>query len=253
MESFFPTAKKTKSNASDSQFNFNRQLLLSICRDLEPFSKVEKSGFRQFWQTYNSSYKLPCRSTLEISCLDDVYTCCISKMIDFLKTTPDHASITFDCWSDNAKQRSFIGYTYHFLNENWEIKTAVLRVTALQRPHTGERIRDNFQQMLKEFGISHKRISVVTDGGTNVIKCAELMNVKRAGCISHSIHLLITTDLLENPSFEKIRNLLDKLRAIQRKMIYKYDELKQIDNQQKNKNLFELMQRFAQMGNFCIL
>lgn len=254
MESFFPLSKKPKSSANkiDSQFIFNRKLLLSICRDLEPFHHVEKDGFREFWTTYNSTYKLPCRSTLEIGCLDDLYTCCMNKMIDFLKKTPDHASITFDCWSDNAKQRSFIGYTYHFLNKQWEIKTAVLKVTALQRPHTGERIRDNFQDTLNEFEIAHKKISVITDGGSNVKKSAELMNVNRAGCISHSIHLLISTDLMKHTSMEQIRNLTDKLRKIQRKMLFKYDELKALDTLQKNSNLIDVMQRFAQMGKFCV-
>lgn len=219
MESFFPPSKKPKTSANkiDSQFIFNRKLLLSVCRDLAPFSQVEKEGFGQFWNTYNSVYKLPCRATLEIGCLDDLYACCMKKMIDFLAKTPDHASITFDCWSDNAKQRSFIGYTYHFLNKDWEIKTAVLKITALQRPHTGERIRDNFQETLREFGIAHKRISVVTDGGSNVIKCAELLQIKRAGCVTHAIHLLITTDLLKHTSMEGIRQLLAKLRAIQKK------------------------------------
>lgn len=255
MESFFPPSKKPKSspNKADSQFIFNRQLLLSICRDLETFNQVDKEGFRHFWYTYNSTYQLPSRSTLEIGCLDDMYSCCIEKMIDFLKKTPDHATITFDCWSDNAKKRSFIGFTYHFLNQNWEIKTAVLKVTALQRPHTGERIRDSFQETLAEFGICHKRISVVTDGGSNVIKCAELLNVKRAGCVSHGIHQLIATDLLKHASMERIRDLLDKLRATQRKLLFKYDELKALDTQQKHKNLIDVMQRFAEMGTSHIL
>lgn len=250
MDSFFPPSKKPKSDAkkADSQFIFNRQLLLSICRDLAPFSLVEKEGFRQFWYTYNSTYKLPCRATLEIGCLDDLYKCCMDRMIDILKKTPEHATITFDCWSDNAKQRSFIGYTYHFINKNWEIKTAVLKVTALQRPHTGERIKDNFQDTLDEFGINNKNISVVTDGGSNVIKCAELLNVERAGCVSHAIHLLITKDLLKHASMGVVRDLLLKLRAIHRKMVFKYDELKVLDSQQKNQNLIDAMQRFAQMG-----
>lgn len=201
MEAFFPPDKKQKAYEvkSDSQFIFNRQLLLSMCRDLAPFNLVEKEGFRDFWSIYNSKYKLPCRSTLEIGCLDDLYTCCVKKMTAFLKNTPEHATITFDCWSDNAKKRSFIGYTYHFLSQSWEIKTAVLRITALQRPHTGERIKDNFRETLTDFDIAHKKISVVTDGVSDVKKCAELMNLKRAGCISHMVHRLITADMLAEP------------------------------------------------------
>lgn len=254
MESFFPPTKKSKSNAPkiDSKLIFNRQLLLSICRDLGTFHQVEKEGFREFWNIYNPNYKLPCRSTLEIGCLDDVFTCCMNKMIDFLKKTPDHATITFDCWSDNAKQRSFVGYTYHFLNKNWEIKTAVLKVAALQRPNTGRKLRDNFHETLNEFGIADKKISVVTDGGSNVKKCAELLGVRRSSCISHGIHQLITTDLLKHDSMEEIRNLIVKLKTIQRKMLYKFDELKTLDIQQKNKNLIEVMERFAQMGTFSL-
>lgn len=35
-------------------------------------------------------------------------------------------------------------------------------------------------------------------------------------------------------------------------MLYKFDELKALDTQQKNKNLIEVLQRFAQMGTFRI-
>lgn len=175
----------------------------------------------------------------------------MNKMLDILKTAPDHASITFDCWSDNAKQRAFIGYTYHFVDTNWEMRTAVLKVTAMQRPHTGERLKDNFQETLNEFGLSHKNISVVTDCGSNVIKCARLLNVNRAACVTHGIHQLITTDLLKDDSMGEITNLLNKLRAIQGKLLYKYEELKLLDSQQKNQCLIDLMQRFAEAGNFC--
>lgn len=221
-----------------------------MCRDLAPFNLVEKEGFRDFWSIYNQNYKLPCRSTLEIGCLDDLYACCVEKMTTFLRNTPDHATITFDCWSDNAKKRSFIGYTYHFLSQSWEIKTAVLKITALQRPHTGERIKDNFRETLVDFEIAHKKISVVTDGGSDVKKCAELMNLNRAGCISHKIHRLITADMSTDDSMRDIQNLLIKLRAVQRELLFKYDELKALDAERKNKDLIDVLQRFAQMGTF---
>lgn len=252
MDSIYPPAKRQKPNQPDSQFVFNRKLLLSICRDLSPFSQVENPGFRFLWETYNTKYKLPSRSTLEIACLDDLYLCSKNKMINLLKNTCDHASITFDCWSDNAKQRAFIGYTYHFLDKNWQIKTAVLKVASFQRPHTAERIRDNFIATLNEFEISEKKISIVTDGGSNMIKSARLLNVKRAGCISHAVHLLVTKDLLKHDEMGEIRDLLTKLRAIQCKMVYKYEEMKSLDREDKTLKLFDALQRFSDMGIFYL-
>lgn len=184
MESFFPVSKRTRTSV-DTQFIFNRCLTLAICRDLDGFNKVEKPGFRQFWNQYNSSYKLPCRSTIEISALDDLYACCKIRMIEMLEKAPVHATVTFDCWSDNVKRRSFIGYTYHFMDENWEIKTAVLKVGSLQRPHSGEKIKNDFQRTMSTFKLERKRISVVTDGGSDVVKASELLNVHRSGCISY--------------------------------------------------------------------
>lgn len=260
MESFFPAAKKRKTNA-DSQFIFNRRLTLAICRDLDGFNKVEKAGFRQFWAQYNSSYKLPCRSTVEIGCLDDLYACCKNRMIEILEKSPAHATVTFDCWSDSVKKRSFIGYTYHFMSDDWKIKTAVLKVGYLQRPHSGEKIKNDFQQTMSTFNLEDKRISVVTDGGPDVVKASELLNVRRTGCISHVIHRLIAHDLLGGKDedwmltispVKEINRLFRKLRRIQKALMYKYEELKSLDTEQKKKHLVEALEQFAMLGMFHV-
>lgn len=252
LDSFFQPQKKHKTAEAkaDSQFLFNRNVVLSFCRDLERFSKIERPGFRDFWEKYNSKYELPSRTTLERAGLDDAYQCCKLKMIDLLKKACDHGSMTFDCWSDNVRQRAFIGYTYHFLSENWSIKTAVLKVSTFPRPHTAERIRDNFIETLNEFEIAEKKISVVTDGGANVVKCTDLLKLERSNCISHAAHLLIAKDLFKHDSMGEIRDLFAKLCTIQRKMLYKYDQLKELDSVQKNEKLFDALELFANMGGF---
>lgn len=51
-------------------------------------------------------------------------------------------------------------------------------------------------------------------------------------------------------SMRDIQNLLIKLRAVQRELLFKYDELKALDAERKNKDLIDVLQRFAQMGTF---
>lgn len=157
------------SSQKHQQYIFNRQIALWICRDLIPFSTVTKDGFMDFWHSTRQKpgISLPCRATVEISALDDLYDCFKPKFVKILAAAPEHGTITFDCWTDSAKRTAYVTYTYHYMCD-WTIKTAVLKTAMLAKPHTGERLKESYDKMIEEYHLNEKKITVVTDG---VMQC----------------------------------------------------------------------------------
>lgn len=117
----------------------------------------------------------------------------------------------------------------------WTIKSFVLKTAAFGiQTKIGENIKQHFEDTLNEFKLTEKEITVVTDGGGNVIRASRLLNLRRINCIAHSIHCLIMTDLMTHDDVKDFfKDFLGKLRRTHFALIYKYQELKLYDNEKK--------------------
>lgn len=203
----------------------NRKACIWLCRDLLPFSLMENVGFRDFWFNFNIDTKPPSRSTVSREALDDVYTCLKSKLIEDLDKTSKHGSIAFDAWTDRFRKHSYCTYTYHYMKD-WTICSTVLKTARFDHPHTANSLKDNFRSVANEYSIENKSLVAITDGGLNMIKCLELLNIERIGCVLHSCNRLIVHDLMKNDSMEPLQKILSKLKKAQRKLCFKHAELK---------------------------
>lgn len=212
-----------------------------------PHITVENKGFLGFWEYLQNTLELPCRSTISIGALDDLYSCCRTKLIDRLKNTGPHATVTLDGWSDSHKHISYVTYTYHFL-ENWTMKTAVLKTASFSHPHTSKRIKEDFNDTLSEFNVLGKRISIVTDGASSMKKAAELLSVFRFGCVGHIAHLLFRKDLLKNERMQPLRDLKIKLTKIHRKLMYRHEIMNEMHEDNMQRNILALLEEFKEMG-----
>lgn len=129
------------------------------------------------------------------------------------------------------------------------MKTAVLKTGSFSHPHTSKRIKEDFTDILAEFNVLDKRISIVTDGASSMIKAAELLDVFRFGCVGHIIHLLFRTDLLKDERMQPLRDLKIKLNKIHRKLMYRHEELKKMHSENTQEKMLMLMEEFKEMGN----
>lgn len=252
---FFNSTKKRKANNEESiahlQYIFNRQIALWMCRDLLSFSTVTKEGFIDFWSStkHTPELILPCRGTIAISALDDLYDCFRKKIVEILSSSPDHGTITFDCWTDSAKRTAYVTYTYHYMHD-WTIRTAVLKTAMLAKPHTAERLKENFECVVRENELTGKNITVVTDGGANVVKACRLIIINRFGCIAHILHNVISKDLMKNVSVQVLIDLMGHIKQIQRKLIYKHAELKSIHDTEQQRKMWAALEEFRENGEY---
>ncbi|KAJ6647745.1 hypothetical protein Bhyg_02968, partial [Pseudolycoriella hygida] len=83
-----------------------RDLVLLCCKDLFPFNLVSGEGLTDFVMKYNiivSPEDMPCRVSIARS-LNEIYEDCKSYVKERIKTDcPEHASLTFDLWSDKHR------------------------------------------------------------------------------------------------------------------------------------------------------
>lgn len=245
-----PAKKSRVEKKSEAQNILNRRFALWICCDLMPFSIVEKKGFRDLWkETKQDAGELPSRTTVAAGALDETYICFKNRLIEVLARAPKFATMTFDLWTDNHKRISYITTTYHYMCD-WEIKTFVLKTSAFgYSSASGENIKHHIECTLKEFNLTEKKITAVTDGGTNVIKACRLLNMFRMNCIAHSIHLLIMFDLIKHPEMKDFfKKFLRRLREVHHALIFKYRELKLYDDERKQKHFLDAVKDAADMG-----
>lgn len=170
-------------------------------------------------------------------------------MIDILKEAHQNCCITFDCWTNSHRHICYITFTYHYINASWKLVSTVLKTTFFEAPHTAVRIRDVFKELLSEYGLTDKKVCCVTDGGGNMKLACTYLNVKRLACVAHQINRLITYDLLQKnrKRVQPICDLIEKLRKIQRSLIYKYGELSKIYKKDRNDSIFTLLEQLETM------
>lgn len=221
-----------------------------------PFSIVSNNGFQDFWKSVNSDKclsKLPTTATIRCEALNDVYKCIKEKVIRVLNDSPDNANMTFDAWTDNHKKLSYITYTYHFVDKEWNIRSTVLKTSYFPHPHKATDLVKNFKEMKKEFGIESKRITAVTDGGSNIIKCTELLGIERMGCVGHSCNRLIQHDLLQCGDIEikKLKDVIIKIKKLQRALTYKFEELKRIHETDQHSQILFMIEELCELDQIC--
>lgn len=219
------TSKKIKKDERNS-FIINRKICVWLCKDLLPFSLVENTGFRDFWSNMNNGPLPPSRSTVSREALDDVYWCIKRKLINTLANSPKHGVISFDAWTDRFHKHSYCTYTYHFMDD-WTMKSVILKTSRFDQPHNGQTLKEQFLSVTKEFKIDDKFLIGISDGGKNMIKCLELLNILRLGCFAHSCNRLIVHDLMKNSLMAPFDKILTKIKKSQRKLCFKHSVLKE--------------------------
>lgn len=252
-EFFFGQARTKRFRPDKEQLLLNRQFSLWISRDLLPFSMVENEGFRDFFSMLLPKLTIPSRSTLSREALDDNYNCFKKQLLSVLEASPKHATIAFDGWTDRFKKYSYITYTFHYLDEHWCMKSIVLKTGRFDHPHTAESLRTSFEATVRENNLSDKHIIGLTDGGANMIKCVRELGLKRLGCVAHSINRLIQHDLLSHPLMTQVVQIINKLKKAQRKLCFKYTELKEKFEGDRQLKLNEMMTAISDAYELCML
>ena len=192
-------------------------LIKWIVIDMLPFSLVENKYFKEFLQKLNSKFQCPSCFALK-DCITSEFDTKRGHIINFIKNIPSCCSFITDIWS-SLKNEAFIGVTIHYINNEWELKHLTLEVYQIIGSHTGSAIYEFLNNLLVEFEIKKKIISITTDNGSNMVTACRLLkndlktypdtsNFIHCCCICHILNLAVNAGLKEE------EDLIKKLRKI---------------------------------------
>lgn len=117
-------------------------------------------------------------------------------MIDQLKKVTSIA-ITTDFWSDR-KQKSYLVLTGHYIDDEFQQKSTVLRFSTFPKRHYSASIGLEIEKQLTELKIFEKISTITCDGAPNMVGLFEHLtrdDIRRIQCLAHKLHLIICNGL----------------------------------------------------------
>lgn len=221
------------------KFKNSRRLAEMCCIDLQPFSIVEKYGFKKYLKQIGQK-SLPSRVTIATTALNDVYKHYETTVKKVLNKSPENVSIVFDMWTDKYKKISYINIKVHYC-QNFNMTCVSLTTESFPKPHTSIAIAEQVKKTLKEFELHNRSITAVTDGAANIIAGLKISKITRFGCCAHSLHRFLSHDILNNQKFSHLNNIISKLKKIFRALVYSTEEIIKIQKLSEQNELFKIL------------
>jgi hypothetical protein len=133
--------------SAKTQFEFNRDLTLMICRDLQPFSMVERSGFKEFCRK-NTSFEMPSADCVSGTALVNVYDYVKRTVVDVLSSCAS-GTLMMDGWTDKYRCLPYFGIRISVVHD-WKFEVITLAVQPVES-HTAEQLSRFVISVIKEF------------------------------------------------------------------------------------------------------
>uniref|UniRef100_A0A3B3DU20 BED-type domain-containing protein n=1 Tax=Oryzias melastigma TaxID=30732 RepID=A0A3B3DU20_ORYME len=159
----------------------------NMCKGLRPYSEVENEGFRFLINVLEPRFVIPSRKYFAEKMMHALYAKTRAKVESALDTA-ERVGLTCDGWTSRATE-SYMMFTVHFINEDWEIESYVLQTRAMQESHTGAHISDVLKAAADEWGLQAKKPVVVTDNASNMCVAIELTGYQHVRCFAHVLNL----------------------------------------------------------------
>jgi hypothetical protein len=100
-------------------------------------------------------------------------------------------AFTSDIWTSAAVE-AFISLTAHYINEKWELVDLPLECAKFGGSHTGVRIAEKTESMLKRNGVAMEHVSaIVIDNGANMKNAFKDGPFDSNPCVPHTLQLSI--------------------------------------------------------------
>lgn len=237
----------------DKRYLLARQLCLWFCRDLIPFNNSNKDGMNDFFRwakVIDRDENLPDRKSLANAALNDIYSVVYGKVQEIVRASnvPNVLNVSFDFWSDNVKRLSYINYWISWIDPDFVMQNVCLKTEYFPHPHTGEEIAKAFEDVKLEFGLTDKKFRGCTDNGSNVKKASEILDLDWDSCLAHDLNLLVATNLLAHDDMEEVRSLINKMKQINKALMFRYEDMKKMHDDEYNKTLYRIL---SELENIC--
>ncbi|KAK7919245.1 hypothetical protein WMY93_010529 [Mugilogobius chulae] len=158
-----------------------------MCKGLRPYSEVENEGFRFLMKTLEPRFDIPSRKHFAEKIIPALYDQTKATVKSALEMA-ERVGLTCDGWTSRATE-SYMTFTVHFINEDWEMKSYVLQTRAMHETHTGANIADVLKAAVDEWSLDPKKPVFVTDNASNMCVAVDLAGYKHVRCFAHVLNL----------------------------------------------------------------
>ena len=114
-------------------------------------------------------------------------------------------SITADMWT-SVNMEAYLALTCHYINENMQLCTSVLRVQYFPQSHTADNLARVTRGMMDDWAITNKVKCLVTDAAANMIASTKILQIRHSICIAHTLNLLVKKSCDQIPALTSIRH-----------------------------------------------
>lgn len=152
------------------QQKVTKKLAYFIGTSRYPKHMVNNKEFRDVLESLDSRYAIPGSRKIDAE-LNELLMKCKQGLKDLMDSAK-FLCFTTDIWSQKGSLKSFLGVTAHFYDrKTHERVRIVIANREFPHPHTGERIKALFLEILQEYEIDLNKVSrVLSDNGSNMVK-----------------------------------------------------------------------------------
>ncbi len=109
---------------------------------------------------------------------------------------------------------SYTAVTSHFINNNWEMCSALLDCIPFEQRHTAENLSQVLKSSLESFKLYDKVGVAVTDSAANMIAAIRLTSIKHIPCFAHVLNTILQNNLaVIFPITNKVRDIVKYFRS----------------------------------------
>ncbi|KAF5370312.1 hypothetical protein D9758_006880 [Tetrapyrgos nigripes] len=167
-----------------------------VAESMRPFNIVQDRGFQCLMKTGRPHYYIPHPTTIARD-VKEVFAKTRKRVAKMLQNTESDINCGIDTWT-SPNHKAFAAVTVHFEHEG-KLLSMLLDFFEIAESHSGENLARAFGDMLVEFGIEHKLLSVTCDNASNndtmITSLAERIETfagapSRTRCFGHIINLV---------------------------------------------------------------
>ncbi len=257
--------KEKYQKGSQRKNHLDDTLVTMIAQDLQPLSVVADAGFLKLCQALDRKYQVPSRMQVRNVLLPAKFNKVQDKVKKDIGLTSTVA-LTTDLWT-STNNSSFLAVTCHWWNQKKDkLDSSILDCHRVLGHHTATMIKEEVEKILEEFNIKEKVLTMVTDSGSNVVKAARDMDLRRIPCYAHSLNLVVTDSIKSVPDLQEARDKVSRVVKLTRQSTIAKEKLDQLqtslnmtpkkliqDVPTRWNALYDMLQRFLELKDAIVL
>ncbi|XP_044958315.1 zinc finger BED domain-containing protein RICESLEEPER 2-like [Hordeum vulgare subsp. vulgare] len=137
-----------------------------------PLCIVDLTGFRRFVSALQPLFKMVTRNTIRND-IEAHYEEERKRAIEYMATTKSRVAITTDMWTSDHQKKGYMAITTHFIDDNWNLRSVIMRFIYVPAPHTTEAIANELYESLVTWNLDEKLSAVTVDNCTSNDKAVD--------------------------------------------------------------------------------